>query len=701
MITNAMQKVSRALRRTGRPVGAAKARSGYPLVKLRARAASLGLLLCLGFSASAEVSRIEVTSQQTLGAEGVAYRYEQIDGVMYFTLDPRDPDNRDIHDIQHAELNSDGLVEFSADFRLLVPPAELANGTLVYVVNNRGGAGSPPGNFPDDPLYGKGFTYLWTGWINELEAGGGRLLLNAPLVGSAAQVITGTVRYEVITGSDQPSDNIAGPGHLAYEPTENGLANATLSHRVNRLDPRMPIERSGFDLAVEWSAGRNQPLVTLSVDGGLQAGHIYELIYEARNPVLAGAGMAGIRDSVALLRHGAGDNAGLAQELAALGLPAFQRTIGIGNSQSGRLLRMFLYDGFNADLDGHQVFDGVIPYVAASGMGMFNNRFAMPTRTNGQHENDLYPNDLFPFTYGISVDPFSGREDGILRRAMASNTVPKVMHLQTSNEYWLRGGSLPHTDARGAADAEVPDNVRFYTIGGSQHSSGNGMPRQGGGGQLPPNPNLWTPIRDTLLVAMHEWIAAGTEPPASRYPRIADGSLVPSHLPDGRINPQAWHTLAGINQPKDTYRVAAAEWGDRWLQERIIDRHPQASDKLYGVLVPAVDVNNNDLAASTILPPLTQVPIATFVAWNLRAPATGADTELARLTGGYIPFARSAAESTDSRATLEGLYASFEDYLAKYEAATDRLIEEGYLLPDYKAVYMDIANANRGAFGLQ
>ncbi len=654
--------------------------------------------LALSAGAGAEVTRIDITSRQTLSSPDVDYRYQVIDGVMTFTLDPEDPANHKVYDIQNARRNERGLVEFSADFQVMVPSADIANGSLLYIVNNRGRSLGAPGEFPEDPLYAKGFTYLMTGWINELEAGNGSLLLNAPLVGSQTRPITGDVRYEIIVGSESNNENIAGAGHLAYEPTSQGLASATLTHRVNQLDPRIAIARQRFELDVAWPPGRNQPVVTLNLEGGLQPGHIYELIYEARNPVLAGAGMAGIRDSVSLLRRGAGGNATLAGQLEALGFPEIEQTIALGISQSGRLLRLFLYDGFNEDLTGGRVFDGVIPVIAGGGFGMFNNRFAMPTRTNGQHENELFPNDFFPFAYGSSVDPFTGREDGILRRSIETGTVPRVMHIQTSNEYWIRGGSLAHTDPAGSMDAEIADNVRFYSIGGSQHGSGNGIPRPAGSGQLPANPNLWTPISISLQVAMHEWLAQAKEPPPSRYPRLADGTLVPSHLPDGDINPRAWHPLPGISHPKDMYRVGFADYGDRWEQERIITRHPFETEYRYGVLVPAVDSNNNDFASSTVLPPLTQVPLGTFVPWNLRARESGAATELARLAGGYIPFDRYRAGSEDSRSTLDELYSSFEDYLAKFEAATDLLIEQRYLLPEFKDDYMAVARANRAVF---
>lgn len=406
--------------------------------------------------------------------------------------------------------------------------------------------------------------------------------------------------------------------------------------------------------------------------------------------------MAGIRDMVALIRHGGAASG----ELDQLNLPVIGNTVAWGNSQSGRLLRQFMYDGFNADLEGRIVFDGVIPVIAGSGYGMFNNRFAMPTRTNGQHSNHLYPNDLFPFTYGDSTDPFTGRTDGVLRKARASNTVPKLMHIQTSNEYWVRAGSLPHTNPEGTADAILPEEVRFYTIGGSQHGSGSGTPREATTTQLPRNPNMWSPFADSLLVAMYNWVAFDAEPPKSRYPKIADGSLVPTHTDKG-INRDAWNRLYGINHPAANYTPSYADYGDRWLRQRIIDKHPTSSTQHYRALVPAVNTDNNDFASSTVLPPLTQVPLATFVPWNLRAASTGAEKSLARLAGAYIPFPANTAvavQSRDPRNSIAGLYSSFDDYLDKYEAATDGLIEEGYLLPGFKDVLMNIARSNSGVF---
>lgn len=651
--------------------------------------------------AHAEVSRIEVRSRETLADADAAMQYEAIRGEIFYTLDPLAAGNQRIVDIGLAPRNAEGLVEFSADFELFVPKGDSVSDALLYSVNNRGNSTLPPELGLDYPLTLKGYTYLVTGWINELSPSAGRIRLHAPIVSNAGEPVTGLVRYEIINDRPGNNINIAGENHLAYAPSDRGMNEATLTKRVNQQDPRVVIPREQYSFAIVPVAESNQPMVSLVLEGGLEPGVIYELIYEAKDPVLSGAGMAGIRDLVSLLRNGT-DNPALQAQVANLGVPAIEHTVAWGVSQSGRLLRQFVYQGFNEDLAGRKVFEGIVPIIAGAGFGMFNTRFAMPTRTNGQHENLLYPNDYFPFTYGESTDPYSGRVDGILLKSRLSNTEPKIMHIQTSNEYWLRGGSLPHTNPLGTEDAQIPDNVRFYTIGGSQHSSGNGIPNSGRGlGQLPSNHNHWTAIANSLLVSMVDWVSVNNPPPPSRYPKIADGTLVASHLANGEINPEAWRPLPGYGHPKAMYQVGSANFGEQFLEKGIIDLHPMFSNDWYGAKVPKVNRDNNDLAQSTILPPLTEVPLGTFVSWNLRNPVSGAPTELARLSGGYIPFAATpeqAQANDDPRPALSKRYAGTQEYLREYEKATDNLIEQGYLMPGFKANFLNIGNDNAVVF---
>lgn len=633
------------------------------------------LIVTFASSALAELSRIEILRSETLQNSESPMSYQAVYGLLHFTLDPTADANQKIADINLAPVNAQGLVEFSTDFKLLTPAEGTGSSVLLYHVNNRGSSRLPPEISLNHPLSLQGHTYLATGWIAELPAATDRLRLHAPVVTDNGAPITGKVRYEIVVDRAVDTVNVAGSGHLGYLPSSASLEGASLTHRALQTDQRQSLPRDAFSIQVEAVDESPQPQINLNLKGGFQPGVIYELIYEATNPVLAGAGLAGIRDAVSAIRqqHPA---------TAELPLPPITHAIAWGYSQSGRLLRQFLHQGFNEDLDGAQVFEGIVPLISGAGFGMFNQRFAMPTRTNGQHENGCYPNDFFPFGYGESTDPFSGRVDSILRTAITTNTEPKVMHIQTTNEYWLRGGSLVHTDPLGTTDADIPANVRLYTIGGSPHSPGSGVASAPTTGQLSSNPNFWTPIADSLVSAMVEWVRDQKEPPGSVYPRISDGSLQPSHLSDGRINPRVWRDIPGINTPHTAYQVAYIEAGHNVVTE--------CADQ-YVALVPATGEDNNDLSNSTLLPPMTAAPLASFVAWNLRSEASGASTELARLTGGWLalpPTQQEADAAGDPRPALETLYKDAQQYRSRYEAAADKLIEQGYLLPGFKADLM-------------
>ena len=90
------------------------------------------------------VTRLEITSQEPF-ADGQSFgevgSYTQIDGTAHFAVDPLHPANETIADIKLAPRNADGLVEFSADFRILRPddPGK-GNRRLLLDVLNRGKA---------------------------------------------------------------------------------------------------------------------------------------------------------------------------------------------------------------------------------------------------------------------------------------------------------------------------------------------------------------------------------------------------------------------------------------------------------------------------------------------------------------------------------------------------------------------------------
>src|SRR5687768_11271087 len=72
----------------------------------------------------AEVTRVEIKSRQdVLGGKefGAVGSYEKLVGKVYFAVDPKDPRNQIIADIENAPRNPQGKVEFSSDFAVLKP----------------------------------------------------------------------------------------------------------------------------------------------------------------------------------------------------------------------------------------------------------------------------------------------------------------------------------------------------------------------------------------------------------------------------------------------------------------------------------------------------------------------------------------------------------------------------------------------------
>jgi len=609
--------------------------------------------------------------------------YEQWTGTVHFALDPTDKANEQIVDLALAPRNSAGKVEFSADFRMLVPvDRSKASGTLFYEVNNRGGATAPRTieAGADDFLCRQGFIVLWSGWIAEVQPEDGRLRLQAPAATGGGKPIRGTVRSELIVDRAVPRASLSHRGNQgSYRPTEQGLKEARATRREREADPRQEIPKGDWHLVssvVSDSTRSGQlPLIELEVEGGLKPGWIYEVVYEAEGPLVQGTGLAGIRDIVSALKFGSGEQNPL---LTDAGKPLVQRALAFGTSQSGRCLRHFLWDGFNADERGRQVLDGVISHVAGGGLGFFNHRFASPTRTNDQHDEHLFPADYFPFTYGDSTDPFSSKTDGILHKARTSNTVPKVFHTQSSSEYWHRSASLIHTDPLGKQDAEVPPEVRIYSFGGTQHGAGSGFPGSLGSGQLISNPADYTPLMRALVVALDEWVKNGKQPPPSVYPRIDDGTLV-----GWRKNEIGWPTIPGVTYPEVIQQPAFLDRGPKWDGERIATIEPPQIKGSYVVKVPAVDADGNERGALNL--PAVTVPVATYTSWNLRNATIGAPGELLALQGAYIPFPLSREarlESKDPRPAIAERYASYDQYERLYMEASERLVGRRYLLAE-------------------
>src|SRR5262249_38737553 len=147
------------------------------------------------------------------------------------------------------------------------------------------------------------------------------------------------------------------------------------------------------------------------LDGGFDTDHIYELVYIAKNPTIAGIGFAATRDFAAFLRDGFATTAPSAVNPVA---GSIDNALIFGASQSGRWIRTFIHLGFNESESHKKVCDGAIPHIA-SNRGAFNVRWAQPNRLSGtQHKEAQYPGQESPQTWDVSIDPIASVTGGQL-----------------------------------------------------------------------------------------------------------------------------------------------------------------------------------------------------------------------------------------------------------------------------------------------
>ena len=609
----------------------------------------LGLLaLGLALPSRAEVTRVDVVRRVDLGASG----YEKIIGTIHFAVDPKDPRNGRVFDLDKAPVNDAGRVEFSSDLYILRPKAPRGNGAaLVDVLNrgnkivlngfNRGGSPDPAteNDLGDRFLMRFGFTVVWVGWEFDLENRPTTMKIHVP-VASDHGTITGIVRA-TFTANAKAND-VTVTELAKYDASDPDGADSQLTMRSQMLGARgETIPRS------QWRVAGH----TITVDGGFEPGSTYEVSYRAGNPPVAGLGYVAVRDTTAWLKHQAD------------ALAPVRFAYGYGSSQSGRFLRSFLYEGFNTDEHDRQVVDGVMAHIAGASRLSLNERWARPSGLGA------YNATAFPFADARLRDPIGGAQDGLLENARMGGHAPKVFYTNTPVEYWGTGrdAALIHTTPDGTSDLPLPENVRVYFIAGTQHSPSR-FPAEVSNGQQPDNPiDYWWTLR-ALLLAMHKWVKEGAAPPPSLYPHLQDHTLVTA----GSI---AFPAIPGVASPRGL--TAGVRIANPYL-----GRGSGAGTPL-PLLVPAVDEDGNERAGIRL--PEVAVPLATYTGWNFRRPAIGAPGELVSLLGSSIAFpaTRAAREAAnDPRRSIEERYRSQDDYLAKVEQAADALVKAGYLLVD-------------------
>jgi hypothetical protein len=625
--------------------------------------ALLVLLVVLApVAAGAQVTRIDVVSRQDVLSGkpfGSVGPYEKIRGKVHFTVDPADPHNKIIADLDKAPKNRDGRVEFTSDVFIVKPkdPSK-GNGVLFFDVVNRGNLGllrvfnrsassgdpSTEADFGDGLLMREGYTLVALGW--EFDAPKQLISMDAPIATDNGKPITGWVSQWFIPNAFVPAFEYVNNGYntRAYPPLDLRNAAYRLTEREGMLGVPHLIPREDWQFAkvVEGKVVADPNWVWLK--DGFRAGQTYEVTYEAKDPPVAGLGFAAFRDLASYLKH----------DPNAIAPGRFAYTYGA--SQTGRYQRQLVYEGFTVDVHGQKAIDALFIQTGGSSLGSFNERFALP------NELGSFNQTKFPILYRTTTDPVTGRRDGLGARIPAG-LEPKIFLVDTASEYWDRGrvSALRHTSIDGREDDEDAPNVRVFFLSAAQHGAGSFPPPETGA-ELKGNPNDYRWAQRGLLAGLDAWVRNGTEPPASKHPRLKDGTLVHRDY-------IKFPAIPGIKWPTNvpgSYRVDV----------------PGPISQL-PFLVPQVDADGIDIAGIRL--PEEAVPLSTDTGWAFRGEKMGAPDTLIAMIGSYIPFPATRAErlrTRDPRMSIMERYGSRAEYLRRVQEAANKLVQERYLLKD-------------------
>ena len=679
----------------------------------------LGLLLgaLTAPSTDAKVVRIEVerTTPYAGGKEfGDAGRFERLDGTVHMEVDPNDPLNAVVVNLDRAPRNDRGMVEFSAPF-FIIRPVDAARGNrkLLYGINNRGNAIElgfhafpplPPGAGPaaDDGLFFRlGYTLVDAGWAGDVTTTATRLGANLPIAVQAdGSPIASRIRIEY--SSDLPRRTPGGAGlhslplkgndrFVSYEAADTDTAHSTLTVRDAIDGERRPIPADHWAFGTCPSGeGSLAPSTTdICLFDGFDPDQVYELIYPAKNPWVMGLGYAVTRDLASFLRYETADDAGTPNPLAASGdATGIRRAYGLGISSTGMYLRDWLYLGFNEDEAHRRVFDAVRIHIPGSHRLFANVEFSDPNIYSRQDRTpDFTSHSYPPLTYAVTTDPVTNIRDGILKRPA---TDPLVFHVDTSNEFWQMKASLNVHDGHGDP-VPIPDNVRLYLLAGHPHGGAAGvgaMPTARGACAYVTNSyRSSAPAMRALLVALDAWADRGIEPPPSTYPDVRRGTLATVD--------EAARTFPGIPGVTFPTRVNGLDvlgfgptFGSQGGRQTVL---PPTRGGSYQVLVPTTDRDGHDIGGIHTVD--IAAPVGTNTGWNLYA-AGPRGRDLCSLTGSFFPFARTRAErlaNGDPRLSLEERYGDHAGFVAAVRDAADESIARRVLLPDDAEVLVRMA----------
>lgn len=673
-------------------------------------AITTGLLMMIALppDSQARVVRFVVQERGSFagGASwGTAGPYEWLRGIAYMEVDPRNAQNALIVDLDRAPRNARGIVEFSAPF-IILKPVEMSRGNhkIYYYLNNRGnGLGgllnaataAAVGTGDVELALTLGYAVVDSGWEGDIVPTATKLVADLPIAKQAnGQPIVGPMRYEYIdrTAGSFTTNLEGNAAFRSYPAADTDPTHATFTVRDSVDGPKTAIPRDHWTFG-KCPTGRGS-LAASDVDlcyfDGFVNNKIYELIYQAKDPIVMGLGFAATRDLGSFLRYEAKDSDGNPNPLGV----GSTRAYATGVSQTAGYLRDYIYLGFNEDESHRKVFDGVMPRNIGTDRVFLNVRFADPNVYSDQdNHHDFLQNSYPPFTYAVMTDPISGIYDGIMKRP---KTDPLVMQLDSDSEFWQLRGSLNVVNGLGKS-VKLAANVRLYFIGNTAHSFATGgllLPPPGANAQcanpVPGGSQLNLQAVRASLVNLDMWADKGIDPPQSNYPSVENGTLVGLE----EII-RAFPKIPTAQFPTVVNDYKLIDFGKEFgPQGGVLTVEPPPQGRSYPVLVPKIDGDGIDNAG--VRPMQARVPLGTGTGWNIRK-ADHRGPDLCGLSGSYFPLAKTKAErqaSGDWRASLEERYADHNGFVKAVEKAAGELVNERFLLKADADAFINAAKAS-------
>ena len=643
------------------------------------------------------IKRFEIIRREPF-ADGMTFgevgAYERIEALAHYRVDPNDPTNQVLTDIDHVERESDGMIAMTGEVSMIRPVnPDAGNRCAMVELPNRGKRTAPRQynlapmqieysdaiDVGDGFLMRHGWSVVWCGWQWDVPEETPGVKLRAPLVNTAAHPHPG--------GREQM--------HFRVQPAHNRSIIPLTDQHVGALGKHARIRAAAADDSrdrlyvrdgmygeaslLDRSAWRfcaapdgSGPLEYITLDDGFETGRIYDVVYQPAECRWASSGLAALRELGLFLRTTESPLYGSVDHLITQGL-----------SQCGRALRHFLYCGMNSDSDGGLVYDGVLAHIAGARRGEFNHRYGQPS---------VQPTPSFGHLPPFADHAVEGVSDGLLDRCYASQSMPKVFFTDTAAEYWRGDASAGHIDVVSKTDLPEDPNVRRYLYASAQHSPGvlpfTDRNDFGTHGQNNFNVVDYRPLSRASLEVLRQWVVEGIEPPVSAYPRLDDGTAVPretvlstlEQVPGYSIPPAA--SLPGL-RALDLGSAASRGVGEfpaRFSAERVPS------------WVSAVNADGNEVAGISM--PDVTYPVASHSGFSPRSEKNGAAGELLEYVGSSVPLPRTEFERQsrgDPRPSITGRYESKERYLEAIELAAESLVGRRYLLAEDIALCIELA----------